>query len=205
MIREIKEYDRLEIFNKYNSCDNPFIILTTRVNITSLVKYCKKKGNFYATFGYIINKTVNKIDNFKYRYIDNKFYYCDLLNSSYTEMINDDKLTFFTVNYNDNYNIYIDEYKKEHQKAIENNELNDKFKQDEIWMSCVPWFNFSGLIPPFSKSVTIPQFIWDKYTKDNDEYYINLMIMVHHGFVDGQHIRKFINELENNIKHFKGE
>ena len=74
---------------------------------------------------------------------------------------------------------------------------------DEVWISCIPWFSFSGLITPFSKEVTIPQFIWDKYRRVEDKYYTNLMIMIHHGFADGSHLAKFIEILQKNIEQFK--
>ena len=69
----------------------------------------------------------------------------------------------------------------------------------------MPWFEFNSAVPPFNKENTIPQFIWDKFKKENDIVKTNLMIMVHHGFVDGYHIGKFINLLQENINNFKGE
>ena len=74
---------------------------------------------------------------------------------------------------------------------------------NEIWLSCEPWFTFTGFIPPFDKEITIPQFIWDKYENIDGKYYIDLMIMVHHGFADGYHIGKFIELLNENIRVFK--
>jgi len=70
-------------------------------------------------------------------------------------------------------------------------------------LSCQPWFNFTGVIPPFDKSITIPQLIWDRFTFEGNRCYINLMIMVHHGFADGYHIGKLIEKIENTIQNIK--
>ena len=62
----------------------------------------------------------------------------------------------------------------------------------EVWLSCLPWFKFTGVVPPFDPIVTEPQLIWDKYEIIDEHVYINVMIMAHHGFVDGYHIGQLI-------------
>lgn len=201
MTKEVENFNRQELFNHFNSGENPFLILTTKIDVTSVVDYCKIHKNFYPTMGYIITKTVNDIENFKYRYKDNKIYYCDVINSNYTQMIGED-IGFFDVPYTDDYNKYIESFLDIQSKFI-NGEYN-LFENvlDEIWLSCAPWFSFTGLIPPYNKENSIPQFIWDKYELVNGKYYINLMIMIHHGFADGSHIAKFIKLLNENIQKF---
>ena len=203
MIKEIKDFKRIDIFNHYHQCDNPFIILTTSIDVTNVINYCKKNKMFYATLGYIITKTTNQIDAFKYRYSNSKFYYCDELASNYTQMFDDETIGYFSVPYNKDINIYRNEFTKVEREFKEKKKYDSTEKLDEIWLSCSPWFSFNSLISPFNKKITIPQFIWDKYELKNDKYYINLMIMIHHGFADGLHISRFINKLKENINSLK--
>ena len=67
MIKEIENYKRKDLFDLYHQRTNPFIILTTKIDITNIVEYCKEHRNFYGTFGYLIGKTANNIAAFKYR------------------------------------------------------------------------------------------------------------------------------------------
>lgn len=199
MVKEIENFKRVDLFNYYHQCDNPFIIVTTKVNVTNVVEYCKEHKHFYPTMGYLITKTANQIDAFKYRYKDGKFYYCDEIKSNYTLMYDDGNIGFVTLPIIHDFHCYIQKFievQQQEKSDVENG-------LDEIWFSCVPWFSFSGLITPFNKKTLIPQFIWDKYEFVNGNYYVNLMIMIHHGFADGSHIGKFINSLEENIKSFK--
>lgn len=200
MIKEVKKIEREELFNHYHKCDNPFVIVTTKVDVTSVIKYCKIHKNFYATLGFLITKTANQIDAFKYRYKNGKFYYCDELRSNYTQMLEDSTIGFFGLPVIKDFDDYIEEFVKQQQRFFENGSCTEENELNEIWLSCAPWFSFTSLIPPFNKEVTIPQFIWDKYECINEKYYVNLMIMVHHGFADGYHIGKFVNLLEENIK-----
>lgn len=203
MIKEIKDFKRTAIFDHYHQGNNPFIILTTKIDVTKVVNYCKEHKNFYSTIGYLITKTANEVDAFKYRYHNKKIYYCDNVHSSYTEIKNSDEIGFFRVEFNKDYKEYTQRYLNIKKDFLENLYVPETEGLDNIWLSCSPWFNFSSLIPPFNKEVTIPQFIWDKYQKDNEKYYVNLMIMVHHGFADGYHVGQFLEKLEQNIAEFK--
>lgn len=202
MIKEVKDFKRKELFEHYNSCDNPFVISTIKIDVTNVVNYCKEHRNFYATLGYLITKTANKIDAFKYRYQDEKIYYCEEVISNYTQMFNEDSIGYFDVNYTENFEEYVKEFIGVQKKFLEDNKYTTENCLNEIWLSCQPWYSFTGFVPPFNKEVTIPQFIWDKYQNIDGKYYINLMIMVHHGFADGFHIGKFVNQLQENIDIF---
>lgn len=202
MIKEIKNFKRIELFNHYHKCDNPFVIVTTKIDVTNIVNYCRQHKNFYATLGFFITKTVNQIDAFKYRYSNGKFYYCDEIRSNYTQMFEDNNIGYFGLSAINDFNQYIEEFLKVQEIFLKDNKYSTESDLDEIWLSCSPWFSFTSLIPPFNKEVSIPQFIWDKYQCTNGKYYVNLMIMVHHGFADGFHIGKFITLLEENINSF---
>ena len=197
MKTEIINYERSELFNYYNNKDNPFIYLTTKVDITNIYNKCK---NYYPAIAYFITLALNKIDNFKYRYENNKIYKYDTLNINFTQMLDNNNIGFFACSFKDNYHDFIKEYKivqeifQKNKNSIANND------EGEVWFSYVPWFNISSLITPYDKNNTIPQFIWDKFTHENEKYYINLTIMVHHGFVDGFHIAAFLKALEEIIE-----
>lgn len=202
MIKEIQNFHRKELFEWYNKCHNSYLYLTTKIDVTNVVNYCKIHKKFYATMGYLVTKAANQVDAFKYRYQDGKFYYCNPVKSNFTEMVNDDEISFFGMPHFDYLDEYVNEFIKR-QKALKNGDFKLEDKMDEIWISCFPWFSFSSIMTPNRKSATIPQFIWDKFVEENGRYYVNLMIMGHHGFIDGNHIAKYIATLNNIIKDFK--
>lgn len=202
MIKEIKDFKRKELFDHYHSGANPFVMITTKIDVTNVINYCKVHKNTYATLGYLISKTVNEIDAFKYRYKAGKIYYCDPIKPNFTDMYEDKTIGYFGFGYEEDYDEFINKFKISRQEFLEKKELITDNDIDEMWFSCSPWFKFTSLIPPFNKEVSIPQFIWDKYELDDGRYYVNMMIMVHHGFADGYHIGLFIESLNRNISEF---
>ena len=202
MIKEVTSFNRKELFDHFNEESNPFLYITMEVDVTNLVIFCKTHKNFYATMGYCVTKAMNMVDAFKYRMEDDKIYFCDRLKSNYTQQIDEDLIGFFELPDITDYNEYIKEYKIRETQLMNNEYDASKHGIDCVWLSCFPWHSFTGIITPFNKKVTIPQIIWDKFTLNGDKYTLHLMVMAHHGFVDGGHIGKFINNLENIIKNF---
>ena len=196
-MKEVINFDRKELFKHYNEMDNPFIIMTIPLNVTRVVEYCKIHKHFYATLGFLIGKAVNDIDGFKYRYNCDKFYYCDRLVVNFTERV-EDQIGFFECEAEE-LSSFVDEFVLRKSELGHYDDSSADNRQDVIWVSCFPWAKFSGLMSPHDKSITIPQFIWDKYELINNEYYCNLMIMVHHGFIDGYHVGTFIEKLNKYI------
>ena len=200
MRTEERDFKRKQWFDKYQEMTNPYIYLTVRVDITNIINYCKINKNYYATIGYFILLSANELDCFKYRLENNKIYKYENLRSSSVELL-DDEIIYINCNLNE-YNKYLKEYNSEKQRCINNKEIVEGTDQGVIWFSCTPWFNFQSVITPYDKKITIPQFIWDKYVLEDGKYFINLTIMIHHGFADGKDIAEFLSILNKKIDSF---
>ena len=203
MKQEITDFKRLELFNYYNEKDNTFLYVTTRINITNLYNLGKKNDSCYGTLGYFIALAMNEIEEFKYRYEDKKIYLYEKIMPSYTQMLNDKTIGFFACPLSESYEKFIEKFKRINKDFVNSKNSFQNNGQDVVWLSCAPWFNFTGIITPYDKSTVIPQVTWDKFTFENNECYINMCIMVHHGFVDGYHIGLFIEKLNDIISNIK--
>ncbi len=90
------------------------------VEITNLYRFCKKNRNFYATIGYYVTLAMNELDQFKYRYEDNKIYKYDTINSNFTQMLDDENIGFLQ-----------EKFKKTHQSYVNQGQV-------QVWSSCEP-------------------------------------------------------------------
>lgn len=201
-MKEVKNFKRQDLFDMYNSRTNPFSFVTTRIDITNIYNLCKTKKHHYASIAYFLTKAMNNVDEFKYRYIDGKIYKCDVIRPSFTDILDDNTIGFYTCEMLDDYDEFLEHFDKIKKQFLKR-EYKAEPVQDVVWISCQPWFNFTGVVPPFDKSITIPQLIWDRFTFEGDKCFINLMIMVHHGFADGYHIGKLIQNIEKIIDSLK--
>ena len=203
MRNEVKDFKRQNLFEQYDSRTNPFLYITTKIDITNIVTYCKIHKNYYATIGYFINITANEMDCFKYRKENGKIYKYDYLRIDFTQMKDENSIGFFGCNTNLGYKKFINEFEKNQEDFYHGNYQKKVCDEGEIWVSCAPWFEYTSLITPYDKNITVPQFIWGKFTKENNRIYTNLTIMVHHGFADGNHIGIFLKKLNEKITNFE--
>ena len=199
------EWNRYETFKHYDSCTNPFIIISSKIDITNIYNYAKRHQlSMYASLGYLISITANEFDGFKLRKENEDFVLYENIIPNFTENINGENVYYFDVKLEDSISKYNEEFIKlremySKQETIFTSEPN------EIWLSCAPWFSFNTLTPPYNHDLLIPQLIWDKFNKENAKVTTNLMVMIHHGFMDGYQIGMFYKKLEENIKNFKGD
>lgn len=200
MREEIKDFKRKELFEHYHANTNPFSFVTTKIEVTKLYQLCKKNKNTYATIGYYFTKALNEVDAFKYRYEDGKIYKYDVVKPEFTQMFPDETIGDFTVDMKDSYEEFILEYQKAEKKFLQTHQSYENQNDGVVWLSCEPWFHFTSCVIPFDKKKTIPQMIWDQFDIVDDKCYLNIMIMVHHGFADGFHIGKLIEKLKEVVE-----
>lgn len=196
-------FEREELFFHYHQNTNPFIIVTVPINVTNIVNYCKKNKNFYATMGYLIVKSVNQIDAFKWRYEENEFHYYENIFPNFTQKLMDNEIGYFDCNFSNDYEKFLSNFQNVQNEFYQTGKSIVNDKKGAIWLSCLPWFSVQSLIPPFDRNNTTPQFIWDKYVEEKENFHMNLMILAHHGFVDGFHISKFLEILQKEIENFQ--
>lgn len=200
----VEDYNRKELFEYFNSKTNPFSFVTTKLDITKVYNYSRTHKNLYVTLCYIFTRAINKVDAFLYSYESGNFIKYDSLTPSYTEVLDNGNVAFISLDMEDSLNKFIESSKlaKEQLKRTQKDVILNDSEFGQIWYSCLPWFKFTGVVPPYDVNVTVPQIIWDQFEIVDNHVYINAMIMAHHGFVDGSHIGNLItsiNEELNNI------
>ena len=197
----VTNLEREELFHHYNEKANPFSFVTTKIDITNAYNYSRKHKNLYAVLCYTFTKAMNQVDNFKYAYENGEIVKYDMLNPVYTEMLDTKDVSFISCKLGSSLEEFIELNKiaKEKFKKTQAVVGFDEEGLGEVWYSCLPWFKFTGVVPPYDPSITIPQIIWDKYEIVDDHVYINAMIISHHGFVDGYHIGQLIENINKEL------
>lgn len=195
----VENFKRQELFDYYNSATIPFSCITTKIDITNIYKLCKVKKHYYATIGYYLTMALNRVEEFKYSYQDGKIYKYDVIHPSFVDIKEDNTIGFYMCHLQDNYDDYIKEFDETKSRFLKGEKVPFEDEMSVVWLSCQPWFNFSSLVPPIRREISIPQLIWDKFSFENDRCYINLMIMAHHGLVDGYHIGQLIKAINDVI------
>ena len=203
---DIDKWKRKRQFTFFSNFTNPYASITSQVNIDNLVKYSKEnKVSFYGLMSYIVTKTINEIDEFKYILEEDGVYKYDKMNISFANITDDYSLNFSrTVEYND-MDTFLSDFEYAKNECASNVKIPYDRDKNKIYITCVPWMRFSSVENPINGIDSNPRICWGKYFLENDEYKIDISVQINHAFQDGYHLGMFFNKLQDNINNIKVE
>lgn len=201
----LETWNRKEHFLFFKKMEEPFFGITTTINCTKA--YEKAKALDISFFSYYLHKTmvtVNSIEPFRYRIIEDEIYIFDQIDASATIMREDKTFGFSLIEYSKDLNKFVEITKKEITRIKTTKGLfTREFAENLIHFSALPWINFTSFshARSFTWPDSCPKISFGKMTEVEGKKTMSMSIHVHHGLMDGYHVGEFINlfqDLMNN-------
>lgn len=177
----------------------PSYCVSLELDITNFLKKIRKDNlSFTLSLIYLVSRCANDIEEFRYRFLDGKIVLYDKINTAFTYLNKETEL-FKVVNVDmqdtlEQYNSAASR-KAEDQKEYFTGPLgNDVFQ-----FSPMPWVSYTHISHTNSgkKDNATPLFDWGKYFNRDGKKILPFSVQVHHSFVDGIHIGKLVDSLQN--------
>lgn len=194
-----KKWERATHCMVFRNCVEPSFCVTFEADITNFRRTVKaKKLSFTLAMVHAVCACANKIEAFRYRFVDGQVALFDRIDTAFTYLNKETEL-FKVVNVPmlDDLAEYCALASKiaAEQKAYFTGPLgNDVFQ-----CSPMPWVSFTHISHTISgkKDNATPLFDWGKYYENSGKIVIPISVQAHHSFVDGIHIGKFADALQN--------
>jgi chloramphenicol O-acetyltransferase type A len=200
---DLDQWKRKEHFNFFYRMDYPQFNICMDIDVSNLLDYSKKNEiSFYYSMIHAVTHVINDIEDFRYRIRDGKVVLHDLIHPSFTEMdaSKNDLFRLITPDFNKDINEFIAHAKEcsLHQKdyfGIERLAGRD----DLIYITCIPWISFTHISHTisFNKNDSVPRISWGKYFHRNGRTMLPFSVQVHHALLDGFHVGKYVNQLQD--------
>ncbi|GAB3713734.1 chloramphenicol acetyltransferase [Flavobacterium koreense] len=176
--------------------EEPFFGVTITVDCTKAYEKAKEMG--VSFFTYYLHKTlvtVNSIEPFRYRIIDNEVYIFDRIDVSSTILREDKTFGFSQIEYSKDLNQFAENTKKEITRIQSTTGLfTREYSENLIHFSALPWINFTSF--SHARSYTwpdsCPKISFGKMMDENGKKTMSMSIHVHHGLMDGFHVGEFV-------------
>ena len=184
--------------------DYPQYNISFNIDITELLAEIKKKAfPFNITMIYLSTMSANQIEEFKYRIRDGKVVLHESVHPSFTDMEEGDEyFKIVTVDMKNTLRDFINtaKYKSKNQKEYF---VFDELvgRDDFIYYTSIPWISFTQLSHTINlnKDDAVPRISWGRYFADGQKILLPFSVQVNHSFVDGIHIAKYKEKLEENM------
>ena len=206
----MKEID-LATWNRAMHCQifrnsvQPQYGVTFELDITNFLRRIRERGySFTFSFVFAVTKCANEIKEFRCRFWEGKPVIYDKINTSFTYLDNDSEL-FKVVN------VEMQDTIEEYVLLATNTVREQKeyftapMGNDIYQFSSFPWVSFTHISHTESgkKDNATPMIDWGKYFIRNEKVILPFSIQVHHSFVDGVHIGKLANLLQEYLDNFE--
>lgn len=196
---DLENWERRLHYQIFRNSVQPQYCVTFELDITHFLEAIRKhQYSFTFSLVFAVSKCANQIKEFRYRFVEGTPVIFDKINTAFTYLNKDTELfKVVNVEMTDTLEEYVAlaSEKEREQKAYFTAPLgNDVFQ-----FSAFPWVTYTHISHTDSgnKDNATPLFDWGKYYKKDGKIILPFSVQVHHSFVDGVHIGKLANDLQN--------
>jgi chloramphenicol O-acetyltransferase type A len=175
--------------------------MTFPMDVTKFYQATKQQNRrFYFAMMHVIIQQMNRIENFRYRIEDGKVFDQPIQFVSFTDLIEGTELfKMVFVKFDEEDGLFekhaIEASKKQGSKLIN---LETELVLNTVYVTSFPWAQFTHFTHATKLGPTdsVPRISWGKFEDINGKKMLNLSIEAHHGLVDGIHLGKLIQFLQ---------
>ena len=191
---DIDNWDRKSHYEWFGGFSHPCVAFDVKFDITEVIAFCKrKKVSSFATLMYLMTDLANHNFAFRLREDDKGVVEVDYANASYTYLINEHTFVNLRARANLGFQTFLQDVENNKNKYRGSDYVQEIFNDvsiiNDIYFSCVPWFDYLSVHQPIPDNDkgnrSIPRFLWGKYIEENDRTYIVVNITANHALVDG--------------------
>lgn len=200
-------WERKQHYQFFKSMDYPQYNICCNIDITNFLQVVKKeKLSFYYAMIYAATITLNEVEQFCYRMREDQVVVHDRIHPSFTELIEGSELfKMVTVNMEPTMQEFLPKAKEKskNQKSYFPTS-EDVGRDDLIYITCIPWISFTHISHTIKLNAqdSVPRISWGKYFEENGRYLLPFSVQVNHALVDGVHVGKYVNKLQEYLDTF---
>lgn len=200
-----ENWNRKEHFEFFIKYDEPFFGFTLKLNCEKAYRFCKdQKIPFYAFYLYCSNRAVNEVENFRYRIQGNQVVEYDKINISATMARPDKTFGFSYIEFDENFETFFSRFREEKERVVSSKSLVSPRMDDQtVHYTSLPWIDFTSMSHArnFRNNDSCPKISFGKLDKEKGSFEMPVSIHAHHALVDGYHIGKLIEKIQEKLDH----
>ncbi len=202
-IINIDSWERKEHFQYFKDFDQPFFSVTVEVDCTKAYQLCQSSGySFFLYYLFQSLMTVNEIDAFKYRIVNNDVIHYDRIDASPTIHRPNGTFGYAYFEFVESF-LQFQKLAKSKIEQVQNNQnlLPATSSENVIHYSSLPWIQFTSLTHA-SHSIfkdSCPKITFGKMHIVDAKNIMPISISMHHALADGLHVSQFIDAFQSRI------
>lgn len=199
---DLEQWPRREVYRFFSGMQNPFYMVTFRLDVTELRAYTKQNGlSFYYALVWLCTEACNEVEAFRLTLRGGEVWRLDRRDPSFTDLApGSEVFHIVTLPAGKDLTAFCrDAARKSRAQtgfidaAAETGAL--------IYFSCLPWVELTALTNERDADPddAVPRIAWGRYAERDGRLMLGLSLEVNHRLIDGVHIGRFAQALERRI------
>lgn len=189
----------------FRNCVEPAFCVTFELDITEFYRNIKQeKLPFTFAMIYAVAKCANRIEEFRYRFLEGQVVLFDKIDTAFTYL---DKQTELFKVVNVPFAGNMSEYCKTAKQAAEEQReyFTGPLGNDVFQFSPMPWVTYTHVSHTNSgkRDNATPLFDWGKFYERDGKLLLPFSVQAHHSFVDGLHIGRLAENLQSWLNNYQ--
>jgi chloramphenicol O-acetyltransferase type A len=205
---DLTAWSRRDLFKFFLSYDNPYFNICLRLDVTDVLRWLPSHPTASVALAnhYFALRVANEIEPFRYRLHDDKVLVHEVINGGTTVLLPNETFVFAYFDYLEDF----DEFMKGAQQSVAQTIANPTFqptpRDNLIYFTTLPWLSFTSFAHARKRGRgdSVPRIVFGKFVKENDRTWMPFSVEVHHALMDGLHVGRYINRLQEVLANPEG-
>lgn len=197
---DVANWSRRDLFQFFIGYDNPYFNICLRLDVTEALTWLRRRPKVSVSLAnhYFALRVANEVEPFHYRLQGEQVLIHEVINGGTTVLLPDESFTFAYFDYHDDF----DEFMKGAQESVAQTIARPTFeptpRDNLIYFTTLPWLSFTSFAHARKRGRgdSVPRIAFGKFVKENDRTLLPFSVEVHHALMDGLHVGRYVNRLQ---------
>ena len=204
---DLETWPRAAHYHFFKRMDYPHYNICANIDITNFLAKTREQGfPFYYSMIFAVMSVLNSIDEFKYRIRGEEVVLHDIVHPVFSDMPKDsDNFKMVYTQMSEDIEAFATAARSKSQSQTASFVKEDlECIDDLVYITTVPWISFTNISHTisFNKDDSVPRLAWGKYFSDGDKIMMPFSVQAHHSFVDGVHMGRLFEALQEYLYTF---
>ena len=202
---DLGTWPRRATFEFFRTFDKPYFNVCVRLDLTALVALKGRlPGGLMLAYHHLVMRLANEIEPFRYRVDGDCVRVLDVVHASAAVLRHDDSIGFAYLDYDPD-PVAFAAAARPVVAAVTRGDVPFDPGLDQsahLHFTTLPWIDFSSFSHArnWAREDSIPKFAFGRLQPEGDRWKMALSIEVHHALMDGLHVGRLVQALEERLQ-----
>ncbi|HEX3280018.1 MAG TPA: chloramphenicol acetyltransferase [Pyrinomonadaceae bacterium] len=205
---DVTTWSRRDLFRFFIGYDNPYFNICLRLDVTEVLSWLRRRPKVSVSLAnhYFALRVANEVEPFHYRLQGEQVLVHEVINGGTTVLLPDESFTFAYFDYHEDFDEFMTGAQKSVARTIAHPTFEPTPRDNLIYFTTLPWLSFTSFAHARKRGRgdSVPRIAFGKFVKENDRTLMPFSVEVHHALMDGLHVGRYVNRLQEVLDNPEG-